>query len=108
MDKQKQKNNWQNLERGVPITDGANFVHFETESGFVHDDLGAYRHHLHCEIDYRREITWIAHDGSGKIPVNFNDKVLIETHDKHLNLMVARLIDWTSVARYRVIRKFPD
>lgn len=101
----KRKVDWRCVERGVPITNDSFFVRLDDETGFVHDDRGGYMHHDHCNIDARREITWIEHDGSENMPVMRNDMVLMETLDNKLRLRRARLIDWNKVARFRVIQQ---
>ena len=99
------KTDWRYVERGVPITNDSFFVRLDDKTGFIHDDRGGYMHHAHCNIDTRREITWIEHDGSEILPVLRNDMVLIETDDNKLRLRRARLIQWQQVARYRVIKQ---
>ena len=101
----KHKIDWRSIERGVPITNDSFFVRLDDETGFIHDDRGGYMHQTHCDIDTRREITWIDHDGTDVMPVLRNDMVLMETTDNKLRLRRARLIDWNVVARYRVIKQ---
>lgn len=102
---EKTKIDWRCIERGVPITNDSFFVRVDDETGFVHDDRGGYMHQAYCEIDTRREITWIDHNGSDEMPVERNDMVLLELFNGKLRLRRARLVDWDQVARYRVIRQ---
>lgn len=101
----KHKIDWGSVERGVPITNDSFFVRLDDETGFVHDDRGGYMHQTNCDIDTRREITWIEHNGSQEMPIHRNDMVLLETFDNKLRLRRARLVEWGVVARYRVIRQ---
>jgi hypothetical protein len=99
------KINWHQLERGVPITNDSFFVRLEDETGFIYDDRGGYMHHKFCDIDTRREITWLEHDKSDCMPVDLDDAVIIETIDNKLLLRRARYINWTTVACYRVVKQ---
>lgn len=101
--KDKNKINWNELQRGVPIINDSFFVRLDEITGFVYDDRGGYMHEEFCDIDARREIVWIPHDGSEVMPVFRNDMVLVVTTDNRLRLRKARLVDWDIVDRYRVI-----
>jgi len=91
--------NWHKVERGAPLVNGGNFVRYEECTGYVYDDVGGYTHHEYCGIDTRKALTLFEHDQTRVIPVNPNDKVLIETVNSEHYVIAAKLIDWSSVKR---------
>lgn len=99
------KNNWHEIQRGVPISNGSYFARLDDETGFIYDDQGGYLHYNCCRIDTRREITWIEHDQSGLVPVELNDFVIVETVFSKIRLKKARYTNWEQVARYRVVKQ---
>ena len=96
---------WENIERGVPITNDNHFVRHDKNSGLIYDDRGGYIHQSNCYIENRREITWIQHNNSSISPVAARDLVLVESHDGELCLTNAYMVIWRSIRRYRVIRQ---
>ena len=97
--------NWENIERGVPITNHNYFVRHDKETGLIYDDRGGYIHQHNCFVDKRREITWIPHNQSSTCPSSPRDIVLAESVDGELCMASAYLVIWGNIRRYRVIRQ---
>lgn len=96
---------WSRIERGVPITNDCFFVRIDAETGLVYDDLGGYMHQHFCNVDTRREITWIEHDQSSECPTGHHDVVLTESKDGQLQLTSAHLVVWKKTNQFRVVRQ---
>lgn len=96
---------WENIERGVPITNDSYFVRHDKDTGLIYDDRGGYIHQNNCFVENRREITWIPHNQSSTCPIAPMDIVLVETFNREFCLTNAYLVIWNNVWRYRVIRQ---
>ncbi|MGD2116887.1 MAG: hypothetical protein PVG66_00880 [Chromatiales bacterium] len=96
--------NWNDIKRGVPITNDSFFVRLDPETGFIFDDRGGFMHQTYCSIDTRREITWIEQTGD-KNPVAYADTVIVEYPDGKLVIKKAGRINWSKVFRYRVVKQ---
>lgn len=95
---------WTKVTRGTPLANGSYFVRYEESTGYVFDDMGGYTHYKNCKVAPREIIAWIEHDQTAHIPVNPNDKVLIETvYNEHL-ITRAKIFDWTKTKRFRVLQ----
>ena len=95
---------WTKVTRGTPLANGSYFVRFDESTGYVFDDMGGYTYHKNCKVASREIIAWIEHDQTAHIPVNHDDKVLIETvYNEHL-ITKAKIFDWRKVKHFRVLQ----